>query len=414
LAPPPTIAPMHTELTQALQGKPEAERAAQLIQACVHCGFCTATCPSYQILGNELDSPRGRIYLVKQLLEGEEGAAASAQAHLDTCLTCRACETTCPSGVQYGQIAEIGRHLADEQAPPRAKGDRLLRGLLGSGLTSPLFGPALAVGRLARPLLPASLKAKVPARQRAGETPKNAHPRRVLLLKGCVQPAMAPNIHAATVRVLDRLGIQAIDIEGCCGALKAHLGDVKGGHSDMRALIERAGNQLGQVEAVLSNASGCGVMVKDFGNQLGSPMAHQVARATRDLGEWLFDPELGFMEKLRQQLNGKNRLRLAYHPPCTLQHGQKLKGGVEAGLKALGFEVMVPAESHLCCGSAGTYSVLQPAIAGALRERKQGHLDALQADVVASSNIGCISHLAEGSKRPVRHWIEVLDEALNA
>jgi glycolate oxidase iron-sulfur subunit len=196
--------------------------------------------------------------------------------------------------------------------------------------------------------------------------------------------------------------------------LKAHLGDVKGGHSDMRALTERAGNQLGQVEAVLSNASGCGVMVKDFGNQLGSPMAHQVARATRDLGEWLFDPELGFMEKLRQQLNGKNCLRVAYHPPCTLQHGQKLKGGVEAGLKALGFEVMVPAESHLCCGSAGTYSVLQPAIAGALRERKQGHLDALQADVVASSNIGCITHLAEGSKRPVRHWIEVLDEALNA
>lgn len=405
--------PMHTELTKELQGQPEAQRAQQLIQACVHCGFCTATCPSYQILGNELDSPRGRIYLVKQLLEGQEGAAASAQAHLDTCLTCRACETTCPSGVQYGQIAEIGRHLAEVQAPPRPAGQRLIRKLLGSGLTSPLFAPALQLGRLARPLLPASLKSKLPARHSAGKLPRNAHPRRVLLLRGCVQPAMAPNIHAATVRVLDRLGIQAIDVDGCCGALKAHLGDLDGGHADMRRLTERAGRQLGQVEAVISNASGCGVMIKDFGHQLGSPQAHQLARATRDLGEYLFDPEAGFIAKLQAQLADAPRARIAYHPPCTLQHGQKLKGGVESGLRALGFDVLLPAESHLCCGSAGTYSVLQPEVAGALRQRKQGHLEALAADVVASGNIGCISHLASGSARPVRHWIEVLDEALS-
>jgi glycolate oxidase iron-sulfur subunit len=405
---------MHTELTPELKGKPEAERAAQLIQACVHCGFCTATCPSYQVLGNELDSPRGRIYLIKQLLEGQEGAAASVQAHLDTCLTCRACETACPSGVQYGQIAEVGRHLADSQAPPRPLAQRFVRTLLGQGLTSPLFGPALVVGRLARPLLPAGLKAKLPPRQRPGKTPHNRHPRRVLLLTGCVQPAMNPNIHAATVRVLDRLGVQAIDIHGCCGALKSHLGDLDGGHADMRALTNAAGPQLGQVEAVLSNASGCGVMVKDFGRQVGSPMAHQLARATRDLGEWLFDPEADFVTRLHALLRGKKLPRLAYHPPCTLQHGQKLKGSVEAGLSALGFEVKLPFESHLCCGSAGTYSLLQPEVAQALRSRKQHHLNELKADGVVSANVGCISHLSQGAQQPVQHWIEALDEALSA
>lgn len=403
---------MHTELSKALQGRPEAQRARGLIQACVHCGFCTATCPSYQVLGNELDSPRGRIYLIKQLLEGQPGAPAGVRAHLDTCLSCRACETTCPSGVQYGAIAELGLQLAQELAPPRPVGERWRRGLLGHGLISPLFAPALALGRALRPLLPAALKAKVLTRRAPGRVPRNAHRRRVLLLAGCVQPALAPNIHAATVRVLDRLGVQAIGVEGCCGALQAHLGDLTGGHAQMRALTERAGAQLGQVEAVISNASGCGVMVKDYGAQLGSPLAHQVARATRDLGEFLFDPEAGFLEALRQALADKPLPRVAYHPPCTLQHGQKLKGGVEAGLRALGFDLSVPADAHLCCGSAGLYSVLQPAVAGELRQRKQSALDALPADVVVSSNIGCINHLADGASRRVAHWIEVLDEAL--
>ncbi len=404
---------MHTELSPALQGQSDAQRAQQLIQACVHCGFCTATCPSYQVLGNELDSPRGRIYLVKQLLEGQAGAAESSRDHLDTCLTCRACETTCPSGVQYGQIAEIGRHLAEQQAAPRPLGTRLQRMLLARGLTSPLFAPALALGRLFKPLLPATLRAKLPARRAPGSVPRNVHPRRVLLLRGCVQPALSPSINAATIRVLDRLGVQAIELDGCCGALKAHLGDLAGGHADMRRLTERAGAQLGQVEAVISNASGCGVMVKDYGHQLGSPLAHQLGRATRDLGEWLLDPEAGFLDKLRPLLAGKTLPRIAYHPPCTLQHGQKLKGGVEAGLRQLGFEVQLPADSHLCCGSAGTYSVLQPQVAGELRQRKLANLDRLGADCVASSNIGCIVHLADAAGQPVRHWIEVLDDLLS-
>lgn len=406
---------MHTELTPALARDPEAQRAQQLIQACVHCGFCTATCPSYQVLGNELDSPRGRIYLVKQLLEGQPGAAESSRDHLDTCLTCRACETTCPSGVQYGQIAEIGRHLAEQQAPPRPLGARWQRALLARGLTSALFAPALAVGRLVKPLLPAPLRAKLPARRAPGPVPRNAHPRRVLLLRGCVQPALSPSINAATIRVLDRLGVQAIEVDGCCGALKAHLGDTAGGHADMRRLTERAGSQLDQVEAVISNASGCGVMVKDYGQQLGSPQAHQLARATRDLGEWLLDPENGWLDKLQPLLAGKTLPRIAYHPPCTLQHGQKLKGGVETGLRRLGFDVQLPADSHLCCGSAGTYSVLQPAVANELRQRKLASLAPLGAACVASSNIGCITHLAAATDEvglPVRHWIEVLDDAL--
>ncbi len=403
---------MHTELSPELKARAEAQRAQQLIQACVHCGFCTATCPSYQVLGNELDSPRGRIYLVKQLLEGQDGAADGARDHLDSCLTCRACETTCPSGVQYGQIAEIGRELAERQASPRPLGQRLQRRLLASGLGSPLFAPALALGRALRPLLPAALRAKLMPRRAAGRRPRNSHPRRVLLLRGCVQPALSPRIHAATVRVLDRLGVQAIDVDGCCGALKAHLGDLDGGRRDMRRLTARAGGQLGQVEAVLSNASGCGVMVKDYGHQLGSPLAHQLARATRDLGEWLLDPEAGFIDKLRPLLAGKTLPRIAYHPPCTLQHGRKLKGGVEAGLRQLGFELQLPADAHLCCGSAGTYSLLQPEVAQPLRERKLAALDALGAELVASANIGCIGHLAETSSRPVRHWIEILDDVL--
>jgi glycolate oxidase iron-sulfur subunit len=402
---------MHTELSAALRDDPDAQATARLISACVHCGFCTATCPSYQILGNELDSPRGRIYLVKELLEGVP-ASRDTQVHLDRCLTCRACETTCPSGVQYGAIVEAGRARVDAELP-RPFAESLQRKALVGALASPLFAPALRVGQALRPLLPAGLQAKVPERRPAGEVPRTVHSRRVLLLKGCVQPSMSPGINAATRRVLDRLGVQAIELDGCCGALRAHTGQPEAAHADMRRLSQRAAPQLDSVEAVISNASGCGVMVKDYAHALpGEAEPARVAAATQDLGEYLFNPAHGFVPKLTQLLGQRKVPKLAYHPPCTLQHGQKLKGGVEAGLRALGFEVQLPAESHLCCGSAGTYSVLQPEIAQQLRSRKVTHLLAHKPDVIASANIGCIAHLQGGCATPVRHWIEVLDEAL--
>ncbi len=403
---------MHTELSPALRDDPEAQAAARRIQACVHCGFCTATCPSYQVLGNELDSPRGRIYLIKEVLEGVP-ATPDTQAHLDRCLTCRACETTCPSGVQYGALVETGRRLVDAQVP-RPLGQRLLRGALGAGLTSPAFAPALRLGQWVRPMLPRALKDKVPPRRDPGPVPSHPRPRKVLLLAGCVQPAMSPGINAATRRVLDRLGIAVEEVEGCCGALRSHLGQHEAAEHDMRRLARRVADRLGSAEVLLSNASGCGVMVKDYAQALpGHPDAKRTAAAARDLGEWLFDPENGFVERLRALLGEAPRAqRIAYHPPCTLQHGQRLRGGVEAGLRALGFEVSLPADSHLCCGSAGTYSVLQADTANALRERKLAALQALQPTVVASGNIGCLTHLQAGTRLPVRHWVEVLDDAL--
>jgi glycolate oxidase iron-sulfur subunit len=410
---------MQTTLAPPYQGTPEGQAAEAILRQCVHCGFCTATCPTYQLLGDELDGPRGRIYLIKQVLEGQAPTAAT-QAHLDRCLTCRNCESTCPSGVRYGELVEIGRHLVDEQVP-RPAGERSLRWLLKEGLTSPLFAPAMALGRLARPLLPAVLKDKVPGPRppQAHDWPRTEHVRKVLLLAGCVQPAMLPNINAATARVLDAAGIQAqvAPGAGCCGAIRSHLGDLDGGLADARRNIDAWWPQVesGTVEALVMNASGCGVTVKDYGRLLArdpvyADKASRISALTRDLSELL--PELVPLLKPRVR-QAAAAGRLAWHPPCTLQHGQQLKGGVEAGLRELGFEVQLAAsESHLCCGSAGTYSVLQPALSKQLRERKLGHLGALQPAAIVSANIGCIQHLQSGTGLPVKHWVEALDEAL--
>ena len=399
---------MHTELAPEHRHDPQAQRARELIQSCVHCGFCTATCPSYQVLGNELDSPRGRIDLVRQLLQGEPASRAT-QRHLDRCLSCRACETTCPSGVRYGELVEIGRGLVDAAAPPRPRRERWLRQALSRFLPSPLFAPTLALGRLVRPLLPARLKAAVPKRAPLQHPlrPK-AQPRQVLLLRGCVQPALAPNIEAATQRVLAALGVQGVPVEGCCGALREHLGEHAAAQRDMQGLVKACG---GRSEAIVSNASGCGLMVKDYGRLLpDSPAAAAVAARTLDLGEWLFTP--AHLPRLRAALKPGNLPRLAWHPPCTLQHGQRRADPVEHGLRELGFTLERPRDAHLCCGSAGTYAVLQPAVAGELRTRKLEALDALDAACVVSANIGCITHLAGASSRPVRHWVEVLAEQL--
>jgi glycolate oxidase iron-sulfur subunit len=431
---------MQTHLAPEFKGTRDGDAAEAILRKCVHCGFCTATCPTYQLLGDELDGPRGRIYLIKQMLEGEAPTRAT-QLHLDRCLTCRNCETTCPSGVQYGHLLDIGRKVVEAKVE-RPLMERLTRDALRIGLTSPLFGPAMKLGQMVRPLLPAALQHKVPARSgaRAHQWPTRTHARKVLLLMGCVQPAMMPNINAATARVLDAAGIQTLvaDGEGCCGAIRTHLNDVDGGLNDMRRNIDawwplvEGLTSAGKVEAIVMNASGCGATVKDYGHALAhdphyADKAARIAALTKDVSELL--PDLVPALKARRALprpagarggdadsmaTGKT-LRLAFHPPCTLQHSQQLRGGVESGLRELGFEVsLATSEAHLCCGSAGTYSVLQPELATQLRDRKLAALAPVDAQAIVSANIGCIQHLQSGTATPVRHWIEVLDEAIAA
>ncbi|MGC3985402.1 MAG: glycolate oxidase subunit GlcF [Pseudorhodoferax sp.] len=411
---------MQTNLSPEYQGTPDGIAAEAILRKCVHCGFCTATCPTYQLLGDELDGPRGRIYLMKQVLEGAEPTRAT-QLHLDRCLTCRNCESTCPSGVDYGHLVDIGRKLVDAKVP-RPAGERAVRWALKEGLPSAGFAPAMRVGQAVRGLLPARLRAKVPERRHPGAWPQRRHTRKVLLPEGCVQPSMAPGIDRATARVLDAVGITAVRVPagGCCGAVKFHLNDQDAAKAQMRANIDAwwpyvqgAGDTA--VEAIVVNASGCSVMVKDYGHVLQDDPAYaekarRVSSLARDLTELL--PQIS--EGLAPRFAGKKPSGVvAFHPPCTLQHGQKLRGLVERHMGELGFDVQVAAnESHLCCGSAGTYSVLQPEISLQLRDRKLGHLQALAPETIVSANIGCITHLQGGCSTPVRHWVEVLDEAL--
>ena len=412
---------MQTKLAPDYQNTPDGREAEAILRKCVHCGFCTATCPTYQLLGDELDGPRGRIYLIKQVLEGAE-PTRKTQQHLDRCLTCRNCESTCPSGVQYGHLVDIGRKLVDAKVP-RPAGEQALRWALKEGLPSPLFAPAMKLGQSVRGLLPDSLKAKVPARQDAGAWPTRSHTRKVLMLAGCVQPAMSPNINTATARVLDACGIQAVIAPkaGCCGAVRFHLNDQDGGIAQMRANIDAWWPlvEAGAVEAIVMNASGCGVTVKEYGHLLRhdsdyADKAARISQLTKDLSELMPALLAQLKAKISPQALEAAGLQ-AWHPPCTLQHGQQLKGGVEALLADLGFQVKTAAhESHLCCGSAGTYSVLNPDLSRQLRERKLGHLQALQPQGILSANIGCITHLQGGCNTPVRHWVELLDAALSA
>ncbi len=420
---------MQTHLAPEFAGTPEGEAAEASLRKCVHCGFCTATCPTYQLLGDELDSPRGRIYLIKQMLEGAP-VTRTTQEHLDRCLTCRNCETTCPSGVQYGQLIDIGRRLVDAKVP-RPKQERAVRWLLKEGLTSKAFKPAMTVGRSVRGLLPEALRDKVPAQADkvpAQRWPQRSHARKVLMLAGCVQPTLMPNINVATARVLDAAGIQTViaPSAGCCGALRSHLADHAGGLADMRRNIDAWWPHIEPatgtpVEAIVMNASACGVTVKEYGLHLAhdaryADKARRVSELARDVSELLPDVVAVLGPLLAAARDEDDEpIPLAYHPPCTLQHGQKLRGQVEQHLGELGFAVRTaPVDAHLCCGSAGTYSVLQPELSHQLRDRKLESLQDVPGAVLVSANIGCIQHLQTGSARPVKHWIEVLDEALTA
>jgi glycolate oxidase iron-sulfur subunit len=416
---------VHTQLSPEFRDSDDGKAAAAILRKCVHCGFCNATCPTYELLGDELDGPRGRIYLIKQLLEGAE-VTRSTQQHLDRCLTCLNCQTACPSGVEYGHLVEIGRKLVEERVQ-RSAVDRAVRWSLKAGLTSSWFAPALRLGRVLRPLLPKVLRDKVPARNkqpvrgalRREEKPRGTPLRKVLILQGCVQPAMLPNIDRATERVLDAAGIQAVYAAGagCCGALRTHLSDSEGGLRDMRRNIDAWTAQLaaGGIEAIISSASACALAIKEYGHALANDAlyadrAAQISALARDLSELL--PAL--VPALKDRLRAASAPRAAFHAPCTLQHGQRLRGVVETQLRALGFEVSAACEeSHFCCGSAGAYSVLQPQLATQLRDRKLSNLAKLQPQTILSANVGCIQHLQSGTATPVMHWIEMLDQALN-
>ncbi|MEO6984015.1 MAG: glycolate oxidase subunit GlcF [Paralcaligenes sp.] len=407
---------MQTNLAEWARDSALGKEAEEILRRCVHCGFCLATCPTYQILGDELDSPRGRIYLIKQVLEGVEPTVATQQ-HLDRCLTCRNCETTCPSGVEYGALIDIGRKLVDERVE-RPFAQEIKRSVLRHTLTSPLFAPAYKLGRLVRGVLPQSLKNKIPQARPAGALPDGrGHARQVLMLAGCVQPAMMPSINAATIRVLDALGIgtQIAANAGCCGAINFHLNAQEAALTQMRANIDAWLPLLdsGAVEAVVINASGCGGMVKDYAHHLRFDpdyveRASRLVDKVRDIAE-IVAPHAAQLKPLISNLPK----RVTFHPPCTLQHWQNLRGLTEQLLADLGFELQTFADSHLCCGSAGTYSVTQPELALTLRDRKLEALQAASPDCIVSSNIGCITHLQSGTSTPVRHWVEVLDEALS-
>jgi glycolate oxidase iron-sulfur subunit len=405
---------MQTNLADFIKGTSDGDEAEAILRACVHCGFCTATCPTYQILGDELDGPRGRIYLIKQVLEGAP-VTKKTQTHLDRCLTCRSCETTCPSGVKYGRLADIGRKVIEARVP-RTLGERITRTLLKEALPRKwIFKPAYLAGQLVRPLLSHAMQDKLRKTPAAGRWPQREHARKMLVLDGCVQPAMAPNINAATARVLDAFSVQLVVAPkaGCCGALRYHLNDQDGGLDDMRRNIDAWWPLVEQVEAIVMTASGCGVTVKEYGHLLAHDAAYadkarRISDMTRDLSEVM--PQ--FEAELAGKLKGRIDKKVAWHPPCTLQHGQQIRGKVEGVLRAAGVDVKLCADSHLCCGSAGTYSVLQPELATELRDRKLENLLATGPEVIVSANVGCLNHLQSGTDTPVTHWIELLDQAL--
>ncbi len=404
---------MQTRLTEDIRDTALGREADAILRSCVHCGFCTATCPTYQLLGDELDGPRGRIYLIKQVLEGH-APTHKTQLHLDRCLICRACETTCPSGVRYGRLIDIGRAVVERQVP-RGLAQRLMRlSLLNVVPHAERFALLLRLGRLLQPLLPRRLRRKLPPRQAPGPWPERPHPRRMLALAGCVQQAATPRTNVAAARVLDRLGIglTAVSGAGCCGALAHHLGAEEQARVQMRRNIDAWWPHIeAGAEAIVVTASGCGVMVKDYGTLLADDPAYaeraaRVSAMTRDLVEVLEKEDLTPLN-----VRGEGR-RIVFHAPCTLQHGQRLAGRVEAVLTRLGFELPPVRDAHLCCGSAGTYSLLQPELSRRLRDDKLAALQAGGPELIATANIGCQLHLASGTERPVRHWVELIEAAM--
>ena len=402
---------MQTKLAAFISDTSTGREAQAILGRCVHCGFCTATCPTYQLLGNELDGPRGRIYLIKSMLEGT-ACSKSTLLHLDRCLTCRSCETTCPSGVEYGRLLEIGRQVA-EKAVPRSIGQRLSRRSLVWFLTGGLFPVLLGLGRSVRKYLPEKVARYIPVRYAVSEKPTTRRPRQMIVLEGCVQPALSPNINAAAARVLDRLGISLISASdaGCCGALALHLSIEDSARQTMRRNIDAWWPLLESgAEGIVMTASGCGVTVKEYGQVLAddsqyAEKAKRVSSVTWDLSEILL------REPMAASSAGRG-VSVAVQTPCTLQHGQGINGSIEEILSRLGFQQVTVENPHLCCGSAGSYAILQSSIAKRLRQDKLNALQAGEPNVIVTANVGCQVHLAAQSTVPVRHWIELVDSAI--
>lgn len=400
---------MRTELLAQYKNTPQGQEADSILRSCVHCGFCTATCPTYQLLGDELDGPRGRIYLIKQVLEGQ-AVTTKTQLHLDRCLTCRSCETTCPSGVQYGRLVDIGREIVDH-AVPRPIHQRALRLALRKLIAYPKrFAFLLRAGQMLRPLLPRALRRKVPTRQTAATRSSSGATRFVIALDGCAQSAATPNTNAAAAKVLAQLGIDFVSAPqaGCCGALSHHLSAEDEARDFMRRNIDAWWPLIEKgAEAIVITASGCGVVVKEYGHLLANDSIYRgkaaaISAMTVDIAEYLDKQDLA---SLRPRHTGR---RVAFHAPCTLQHGQQVIGVVERILTKAGYTLTRVPDGHLCCGSAGTYSILQSALSQHLLQRKLVALEGDSPDVIATANVGCQLHLASGAKHAVRHWIELL------
>ena len=416
---------MRTALADFIRDTPGGREAQAILRTCVHCGFCLPACPTYQLLGDELDSPRGRIYLMKQLLEGAP-VSARTQLHLDRCLTCRACETACPSGVQYGRLLDIGRAVTEERVT-RSRGSLLKRYLLRKIVPHTRRVRALlSVARIARPLLPRQLAAPVSAARVAGSCPTpwpTAHrARRVLLLSGCVQPALRPAIDTAAAQVLDHVGISSIAVAGtgCCGALTHHLSAHRETLQQVRRNVDALWPHIeAGAEAVVVTASACASMVTEYGRLLQddpdyAARAARVSALARDIAQVVAAESEGLAAALQRAADTQapTAARVAFHAPCTLQHALKVTGTVEALLTAAGFALTPVTDRQQCCGSAGTYSILQPELSARLLRLKVAALESGTPDLIATANIGCLTHIGGGTSVPVCHWVELLAQRL--
>jgi len=408
---------MQTHLADWIKDTPQGVEADAILRKCVHCGFCLATCPTYNLLGDELDSPRGRIYLMKQMLEGAP-VTQRTQLHLDRCVTCRACETTCPSGVEYGRLVDIGRDIV-EQKVPRKPWDRFRRWFLKSTLPSrSLFGAALALGRIARPLLPRNLRRRIPRAHPAAAWPAPRHARRMLVLGGCVQPSIAPSINAASARVLDRIGISLIEAPraGCCGAVTFHLNYQEEALAYMKANIDAWWPYVeAGAEALVITASGCGTMVAEYGHLLQRDEAYaakaaRISALARDVSEVVAAERNALTAQFAPASAAR---KIAFHSPCSLQHGLRINGSVETILRDAGYALTAVPDAHLCCGSAGTYSILKPGISRRLLHEKIRALESGKPEAIATANIGCLAHIESGTPMPIQHWIEFIEARLS-